>query len=283
MTMKTSILRHSLACVLLAALPRVASAGVYYEARTTVDQGVGKTLVHAWVDGDNARIEFRESDLPSTAKGTYLITRDAGRTLLLVNPKEKTWAEWDLAAMVNLLEGMGGLFSMEFSDPKVEKLEERDGGSMLAHATTYYKYRTRYDLTMRIMGMKQVMSTDTIQEIWTTDAFPHPALGVWLRKEGRSTGNGSLDKLLSAEMGKMRGLPLKVVSVSTTVGEKKGKPTTTRTVTEVLVIRDESVAGERFEIPATFEKVDLLPAAAAGGDGQTQENPLAGLLGGGNR
>jgi len=268
----------ALAFTLTFALAPASDAGIYYEAKTTVDQGPGSSLVHAWVDGENARIEFIESDTPITKKGTYFVTRDAGKTLYLVNPKDETYSEFNLAAMINLAEGMSGLVNLEFSEPEIEKLDERDGGSILGHSTRYYKYSTQYDFRMKVLGMKRSSFTETIQEMWTTNDFDKPALGVWLRKEGRSAGDSSLDRMISAEMEKIQGFPLKTVAVSSSVSGKKGKTTTTKMTTEVLVIREEAVKANRFEIPSDFERVDILTGTAS--DEEGGGNPLKGIFGG---
>ena len=44
------------------------------------------------------------------------------------------------------------------------------------------------------MGMKRASTTETVQDLWTTDAFNDAALGVWLRTEPPSTGIEGLDK-----------------------------------------------------------------------------------------
>jgi Domain of unknown function (DUF4412) len=270
-------LSAALAVVLALIFVQPSEAGIYYEAKTTVDQGAGSSLVHAWVDGENARIELIESDNPLTKKNSYFITRDAGKTLYIVNPEDKTYSEFDLAAMINLAEGMSSLVNLEFSDPEIEKLDEKDGGSILGHSTRYYKYRTQYDFQMKMMGIKRSTFTETIQEMWTTTDLDQPALGVWLRKEGRSAGDSSLDRLIAAEMEKVQGFPLKTVAVSTSISGKKGKKTTTKSTTEVLVIREEAIEASRFEIPADYERVELFPA----GEGEEGgSNPFKGIFGG---
>jgi hypothetical protein len=269
--------------ILSLGLAATAQAGIYYEARTTVDGQVGDSLVHAWIDDENARIEFIESTIPTTKAGTYLVTRDAGRTLYLVNPKEETYSEWNLAAMMNLVEGMSGLVNLEFSEPQIQLLEERDGGTVAGHSTHYTKYRTTYDLQMKILGMKRAMATDTVQEMWTTDDLEQPALGVWLRKGGRSSGDSSLDRMIAAEMSKVTGFPLKTIAVSTTTSGKKGKPTTTTSTTEVTTLREQAVDADRFEIPANYQRVELFPAAGEDEEGNPGGNPFKSIFGKKNR
>ncbi|MEM8931197.1 MAG: hypothetical protein AAGE94_08475, partial [Acidobacteriota bacterium] len=97
-------------------------------------------------------------------------------------------------------------------------------------------------------------------------------LGAWLRKD-RPTGNEDFDRLLTTEMAKVEGFPLKTVTVTTTT-DRRGREKTSRSVTEVTVLREESVSADRFEIPRDYEKVDMF-----GGDGEGSSNPLKGLFG----
>ncbi len=271
--MKEKILLALLLPCLAAA--SIASAGVYYEARTTIEGGTGSMLVHAWIDGENARIDMIESQNPMMQAGTYMVTRDAGRTLYLVNPKEETYSEWDLAAMMNLVEGVSSLVNMEYSEPQVEALEEREGEKIAGYATRYYKYRTSYDIKMKVLGMGRKMSSVSLEEMWVTDEFDQPAMTVWLRKGTRS-GDSGLDRIIAAEMEKIKGFPLKTVVVSSTAGSKKKRASSTQTTMEVETLREESVNAKRFEIPTDYRRVDLLSGA---GDEEGGGNPLKGLFG----
>ncbi|MCH9648456.1 MAG: DUF4412 domain-containing protein [Deltaproteobacteria bacterium] len=274
--MKQLTLALTLVGALTGTLTQPAFGGVYYEAQTTMDKGAGSSTVHAWIDDQHARVEFIESDIPMTKKGTYLISRDGGQTLFMVNPSDETYSEWDFSAMINLAEGMSGLVNLEFSDPEVELLEEGDGGEVLGYPTRHYKYRTSYDFRMKILGMKRSNHTVTIQEMWVSQEFSDAGLNAWLRKSGRSSGDSSLDRLIGTEMEKIQGFPLKSEVVTTSVGGKKGKTQTSRSTTNVTLIRKESVKADRFEIPSHYQRVELLPT---GGEGEGDENPLGSIFG----
>jgi hypothetical protein len=141
----------SLLFVLCAFVALPSFAGIHYTATTNTQDGAGKSNVievEAWVAADKAKIEFKEAaGNPMAKEGAYLITRDGGKTIYMVDPKEKTYAEWDLQAMMSMvgsvMNGMGPLLKMEFSDPKVEKLLEEDGGTIAGQPTTHYRYRSR--------------------------------------------------------------------------------------------------------------------------------------------
>ncbi len=266
----------------LAALPSF--AGIHYKAITKTQDASNKANnieVEGWVAGEKVKVEFKEAgNNPMAKKGAYLISKDGGRTIYFVDPAEKTYAEWDLQAMLgmvgNVMQGMGPLLKIEISDPKVEKLLEEDGGTVSGQPTTHYRYRTGYNMKIKVMGMGQETAVVTDQDIWATEKLKDLALAVWLRADPPRTGNEQVDKLIAAEVDKTRGFPLKTVTVSTTT-QKKGKQTVTRSTMEVTQLDTSvDVPASSFEIPAGYEETQLLPTAAAGED--EEEQGLGALL-----
>lgn len=264
----------------LAALP--AFAGIHYKAVTTNEDGqrqAGNMEVEGWVSGDKARVEFKESGGNPVAKpGAYLITKDGGKIIYLVDPEAKTYAEWDIQAMLGLVgavtQGMGPLLKMEFSDPKVEKLLDEDGGTVAGLPTRHTKYRTSYNMKVKVLGMGNEANVVTEQEVWATDSLQDVGLGIWLRSEPPRTGNEQFDKLIAAEVERTTGFPLKTVTVTTTTQKKGGKTTTTRSVMQVTQLDTKAdVAAASFEIPAGYQETQLVPAGAEG-----EEGGLGGLL-----
>lgn len=252
-----------LALVVLSAAP--ATAGIHYRADTTTAPEKGKaqvTRVEAWVEGPRAKVVFVESDQPMLAENSYLLTQDGGQTLFLVDPEEKTYTEWDLQGMLSafggVMDAMQGMMNMEFSEPEVEVLEQEPGGELLGHPVSYTKYRTTYTMTLKVMGMSRGSTTETVQELWTTQAFGDPGLGVWLRNEPPTTGMEELDKLLAAQLEMVEGFPLKSVAVSTTTGQKGKRQSTVRTETVVTELEETSVPADSFEIPAGYTRTEMM-------------------------
>lgn len=281
MRQKSLILSFLLA---LAAVP--AFAGIHYKAVTKTQDASNQAsniAVEGWVAGDKAKVEFQEAgNNPAAKKGAWLVTKNGGRTIYLVDPAEKTYAEWDLEAMLGMvgavMQGMGPLLKVEFSNPKVEKLLEEDGGMVSGLPTTHYRYRTTYDMKIKVMGMGQEANVVTEQDVWATDKLQDIALGVWLRSDPPRTGNENFDKLIASEMDKAKGFPLKTVTVSTTT-QKKGKQTVTRSTMEVTELdTGADVPASSFEIPAGYQETQLLPTAEAGGGEEGQQGGLGSLL-----
>jgi hypothetical protein len=261
-------------------------AGIHYKSTTHTQGAKNQNMdiaVEGWVSGDHAKIEFKESGNPIAKQGTYLITRDGGKTLYLVNPEDKTYAQWDLQGMLGLvgglMNGMGPLLKIEISDPKVEKLADESGGTILGMPTRHVRLRSSYTMKVRVLGMGNVSNSVMEQDIWTTDRFQDIAMGVWLRSDPPHTGNEDFDKLLRAETGKIGGIPLKMVTVTTSTSQKNNKQTVTRTSMEVTQLDTVTVPAAAFEIPAGYKETQLLPTAQNGqGQDEEEQGGLGGLL-----
>jgi len=253
----------SLALVALSTAP--ALAGIHYQADTTTTPENGKaqaTRVEGWDDGPKAKVVFTESDQPLMSQGSYLLTQDGGKTLYLVDPDEETYTEWDLQGMLSafgsMMDAMGGMMNLEFSDVEVETLSKEPGGELLGYPVTHSKYRTTYTMTIKVLGMKRGSTTETVQDLWITDAFGDPGLGIWLRAEPPATGMEDLDELIATEMEKVDGFPLKSVAVSTTTGQKGKRQGTVRTETLVKLLEETSIPAGTFEIPAGYTQTEMM-------------------------
>lgn len=249
---------------LLFALAVPCAAGIHYQAVTKTQDASGRSTnvaVEGWVSGGSAKVVFKDSGSPVFQEGAYLLTKDGGKTLYLVDPKEKTYAVWDLEAMMGMvggiMQGMGPLLKIEFSEPKVENLGASDGGSVLGLPTRRVRSKTSYSMKVKVLGMGQATDVVSEQDIWATSALSDVGLGVWLRSDPPKTGNAQLDKLIAAEAAKVEGFPLKTVTVSTST--QKGRSTTTRSTMEVTMLDTKVTVPEAtFEIPAGYQETQMV-------------------------
>ncbi|MFL6194288.1 MAG: DUF4412 domain-containing protein [Thermoanaerobaculia bacterium] len=254
---------------LLAALP--SWAGIHYKSVTKTEGAAGGDIVaEGWVAGDKAKVAFLESNgNPFTRKGAYILTKDGGKTIYLVNPEDKTYAEWSLQGMLGtigaVMNGMGPLLKIQFSEPKVEKVSEDDGGTVAGLPTRHYKYRTSYTMSIKVLGMGNVTDVVQEQDVWATTKLADVALGVWLRSDPPRTGNAEFDKLITSEAGKFQGFPLKTVTVSTSTAKKGNKTTTTHQSMEVTELNaSASVPATAFEIPAGYKETEMIAPQQGG-------------------
>lgn len=255
-------------------------AGVYYVAQTTAEGGKSakqqNMIVKAWASGDSGKVVFEESENPMMGKGTYIITKDGGKTMFLVDPKEKTYMKWDLDSMMGLLGGAMKMMNLKFTDPKVEALGEEPDGLVAGVPTVHYRFRTTYAMSMSFMMMKKNSRVVKDEEIWAATKLADAALGIWLRKAPPKTGNEDMDKLIKAEMGKVQGFPLKRKTVTTSTDEKGKKEVTTITI-EVTELQMVPVPDSTFEIPSDYKETSL--AGTGEGEQGEESNPLLKMLG----
>ncbi|HEY4563031.1 MAG TPA: DUF4412 domain-containing protein [Thermoanaerobaculia bacterium] len=256
--------------LLLAAVP--CSAGIHYKSATKTwsegDRAHARNSdiqAEGWVAGEKAKVAFVESNgNPVAQQGTYMVTKDGGKTLYLVNPQDKTYAQWDLQGMLGVvgavMNGMGPLLKIQFSDPKTEKLAEDDGGLVAGVPTRHYKYRTSYTMTVKVLGMGNTANVVSEQDIWAATKATDVGLGVWLRAEPTRTGNKEFDKLLASSAAQFQGFPLKVVTVNTSTQQKGNKQTVTHSTMEVTQFdAGASVPASAFEIPAGYKETQVAP------------------------
>jgi hypothetical protein len=248
--------------VFLCALPCL--AGISYTAVLRGDAPAGAKAaaqdgtINGWASGQNGKVEFIGNANPMMPSGSYLITRDGARTLVLVDPTRKTYSKFDVQSMLDatggMMQGMKTMMKMKFESPKIEKLLEEDGGLVAGLPTRHYKYRTTYAVDIDFMGPHHSV-TVLEEDIWATTKTLDPAMGIWLKKQPTKTGDEQLDAMIAAEMNKVPGFPLKRVSVTTT--DSDGNRQTFRNEMEVTRLTVKPVPLSTFQIPAGYKEQPL--------------------------
>ena len=161
----------------------------------------------------------------------------------------------------------GGLVDFEIENPRLERLDAGAGKTVAGMSTRHARYRTTYDMRVKVLGFKRAQSVETVQDVYYSDELRDAAMGVWLRKEPPRTGT-DLDRLIDLEVEKIQGFPLETVDTTTTTG-KKGKQTTTVTRTVVSrVDRGVSFPAGTFVIPDGYTPVQMMPTEAMLAAGQ---------------
>jgi hypothetical protein len=264
-------------------------AGYYFESTATTEgagpRGSNVTRVHAWVDGANAKIEFQSGDATGMfGAGTYILAAADSNTTYFVDPKEQTVAEINLDqvfGMVNtMLDASAGMVQLSFSDFSSEKLDEGPGEPILGYRTTRYKYRTAYTMSVKVLGMGRANTLSTENEFWCTNDIDADGFSAWLRPDRFRTGNADIDNLIQQQYAEVDCLPLRSHVVSTSAGER-GRANTTTVMTEVTVLREESIPAATFEVPTGYTTTTLIPDFTQ--PGSTSAEPAAGEGGEGGR
>ncbi|HWR37667.1 MAG TPA: DUF4412 domain-containing protein [Clostridia bacterium] len=247
--------------LLVLAISTTAFAGVTFTSTSQTEQNgkTSKTRVKASVSGQNARIEFLENeDDPIFTPGRYLLSRDGGKTMYLVDPAQKTLSPIDFTEITKEMTATMQRLNVKASvgAPKMTKVLDLPGKPVAGLATRHYRYQTQYTTTLEVLGQKTGIETAVTDDLWTTKALVDPALGVWLRKEAVSTGDANADALLKSEMSKASGFPVKRVTVTTT-SDDHGHKSTSTTSMEILEAQVTAVPASAFVTPADYRQVPL--------------------------
>jgi hypothetical protein len=218
-------------------------------------KGQNHNVVQMTTDSSNARIDFIEGQTQGAEKGSYLLTQDGGKTFTMVLPKDKTYMKWDMDSMMNMAGAVGNMMQIKITDPKIEKLRDEAGPDILGYPTRHYKFHSTYRMSMTVMGFKNETTISKDEEVWTTTKLDLAALGAWAGQVPK-THNADFDKLIQAEKGKMKGMPLKMLSVETAT-DSSGKTSVSKNSMEVSEIKSVSAPASLFTVPAGYNEITL--------------------------
>ena len=229
-------------------------------------KGSSTNVVQMTTDSSKARIDFTEGQGPGE-KGSYLLTQDSGKTFIMVLPKDKSYMKWDMDSMMNMAGAMGNMMQMKISDPKIETVLDEAGPTLLGYPTRHYMFRTSYRVSMNVMGFKNESSVSKDEESWTTTKLNLSVLGAWAGKMPK-TSNEDLDQLIQAEKGKMKGIPLKTLSIQTTT-DSQGKASVLKSSMEVTEIKKVGADAVSFDVPSDYQEMSL-PMSGGNDEDQTK-------------
>lgn len=258
-------MRKSLVAVVVLCVAGRASAGIQYEFHQTTQSEVDgshptECSGRAVIDGARSRVEFLSGDL--YPPGTFVVTNNGSRTLTFVDPKKKSYAEINAAAVASAL----GATKINISNQKVEVTPMPDHPVIAGIPTDHYRLSIDYQITVNFGTLPLTQMVHTLIDKWTTMAFGDVG-ETFLSGGVLHTGNASIDDLLSAENTKIKGFALRQTVQLTTVNNgpaPNSKLGISRTVTqsrEMLVTSIQStpqIAASQFVVPPSFHKADPL-------------------------
>ena len=264
--------------IIATAYVHAASAGWYFESKadtTSRGESEGGAFAHdakTWLDGNNLRMEFTRSDNPVMPAGSYLLSRDQGVNLLLVNPEAKTYSPFNpgefASSMMNMMGGM-----MQFKNARVEKLADEDAGEMLGQAVRRYQFNTSYDMEMNIFGMRQSSRYESNQEIWAAPGIVASHFDIFGGADALPISDASFKDQVKSVMAEVKGLPLKQI-IKTKTTDPSGKVSNDQSTITVTTLRKENIPAAMFELPADYEEVPFFAAIAnAAGEEMPDDMP----------
>jgi len=234
-----------------------ATAGIEFNAKVTDKSGRAVTTTRGWVDGQKAKIEYvTGSNRGEVRRGSYILSKDGGKTVYMVDPQNKSYIKMDidkLASQVgDFMNAAGAFMKLEFTNPKFKTLLDERGPKMFGLSTRHVKTETSYTVTASVFGNKNVTAVDRKDELWLTKKLTDSGMQLWTQQRTIKTGNEDIDKIIAAETKRFDGIPLKIISV-TTSRENSDKAEVTTLITEITSLKKAAVPNSTFEIPAGYQ------------------------------
>jgi hypothetical protein len=232
-------------------------AGVTYDfSNVTSGKGGSEMSGKAAIEGASSRMDFVRGDRVLIPDGSVVISNDGGKTLIVINPKKKSYYKLELEGMMKgaagAMQGMGGVMQMKISNESVDVRENGAGGDIEGFPTSKYTVTTTYDMSMKIMGMKNDQNIRMVSEIWATEKLPVDYM-TFVQQKGLKTGMADLDRLIAKQSAAMKGFPLKQIMTTTSTAANGKAQTTVMTLT-VTNIAKATIGADQFEIPAGYKQ-----------------------------
>jgi hypothetical protein len=221
--------------------------------------------------GSDGRIDILETAAQGNSsmfggKGSYYLMLDGGKRMLLVDPANKQYMEWDmanmLAGMSKMMNAMSGLVKMEMSDVKIESHNLGAGETIQGYRTVHYRMVQNYTMNVKVFGRSSKSRNET-----TTDYYFAPALrglanpfvsnGQALAGSSDMFNNPDYKTQMAAAQSRIEyGVPVKTV-ITTVRTDDKGKAETSVVTSEMLNFHNTDIPSSTFHIPDHYTLVQM--------------------------
>jgi hypothetical protein len=273
--------------VLLAARPLSApmSGGTTYDFIVRSDAG-GKESVtmrgRGAFAGNEARIDILETAVQGDVfggKGSYFLVKEGGKKMLLVDPSNKQYMEWNIASMLagmsKMVNAVGGMIKMEMTDVKIDAQKLGAGETIQGYPTVHYRLVENYTVTAKVFGRSSKSRSETTTDYYFAPSLkglsnPFMASGKAMAQSFDMFNNPDYKSQMATAQAKIDyGVPLKSV-VKTVSTDDKGKERVSTVTSEMLNFKNTDVPKSLFAIPADYKQVEMpkIDANIAAGDGK---------------
>ncbi len=276
---RRSKLRHAwpLAAIML---PVALFATPLFEAGITYDFRVSTSSVQGdnskelsvmagrgQVTATNARIELSEARNGGpmfTGKDGYVVVKDGGATMYMVDPGEKQYYAFNMeqmfAGLGSALKMMGGMVKMTMSDVKFDVQDLGAGERIQGYATRHIRQTQSHTLTMSVLGRKNSTTSHDTTDMWIAPELKlagNPFLQLGAAASGIDFGSPEYKKQFQAAQARIpAGFPLKSVTRNHSTDDK-GRPSLTISTMEVTNFQKGDIAASTFAIPGDYKEVQM--------------------------
>lgn len=229
------------------------------------------------VAGDKARIDLAEAKNGGPMfgeKGGYIMVKDGGATMYMVDPGEKQYYSFNMeqmfAGLNSALKMMGGMVKMTMSDVKIDVQDLGAGESIQGYSTRRVRQVQSVTVSVSVLGRKSSTTTVDTTESWIATELKHvgnPFLQMGAAAGSVDFGNPEFKKQYQAAQARIpAGFPLRSVSRAHSTDEK-GKTSLTTSTMEVTNFQKGDIAASVFAIPGDYKEVQMpFAELAAAGD-----------------
>ncbi len=213
------------------------------------------------------RIDF-EKGLGLLQDGCWLVSTDGGKSLSLVLPPDPSKkrlrgsvARVDLEATVEAageaMKDMKGFMSFRATTPRIQVKVDPQPVFLLGLETRRTTIEVAYQLETSIQGVTRSMKISSTSDYWMTGAFGDAPLPLLDGRSALRTGYPDVDRILKAEAGSLKGLPLKMKSHSETT-DPDGKTTSTESSLMVVDLKRVDIPNDLFAVPESYRLIEPL-------------------------
>lgn len=259
--MKSKFLKGPLV-ITLSLLPQLVLGALRYDINIEVirEDETEYFSERVTADEDNARVDF--INRAGQPDGSYMVTNDAGKTIVVHEGDKSICANWDRAeffqAAGKILTKGERMISAKISSVETTVVSEEEGPEIEGYPTRHIKLRTHYKGSGRLLFVKMTYSIEELNDIWVTNAMELPEIEKgWLEAASR-TGNEFLDEHARAWPENPKETILRHTNVIRLVNVKSGKTqekTEHLTVTNISTLDAADLPAGIFQLP-TCKKVE---------------------------
>jgi hypothetical protein len=268
------------ALALFVAATPSATKGITYDFSmvTTSEAQKGKELSMSGkgvVAGGNARIEFTNVNMPQMraqggpfAEGSYILFKGATKSFIVVDTKQKQYAEMSQDGLMQMTSALTNLVKFEMTNVHVDADRVQPDTTVDGYKTQHYRMSQAYHMKMSMAFIHQENDVNNIMDYYYAPEFDdliNPYMSSGWSSSGNFFNNPDYTAQLKAASAKLHhGVPVLVVMHSTNT-DKKGKAVNGTTTMHTTNLVRGDVPASTFEIPAGYTKYEPPTQAEAGG------------------
>jgi hypothetical protein len=217
---------------------------------------------HAVIEGDRYRVDFKSGNFANP--GVYLISTNAARNQVWVDPVKKQYMEVDAGGVASVL----GTTNLTFSNQKVDLVVRDDHPKIAGVVTDHYTLNISFDITLHMGALPITQSVTEVIEKWTTTAYGDISES-FVSGGALKTNNAALDSLISQETTRIKGFALKQTASITTTSHtlapnsqlKIPRTVNQQSEFEITAIGPKpAISADLFVIPTGYKKAKPIEA-----------------------